>query len=129
MKCAFCNRKKHIENQRLHMDAVTCFQMMSLITGTKLVDAKNTVKTWKQHVSSNCSVNPLTIFLCRVNENFMILVEYSFHALLLRVPVLFPRLHGPNGKIAPPPVDLPILLLRQLDQCHGNLDWLDDVRR
>lgn len=99
---------------------------MSLITGAKLVDAKNMVKTWKQHVSSNCSSDH---FLCRVNENFMILVEYSFHALLLRVPVLFPRLHRPNGKIAPPPVDLPILLLRQLDQCHGNLDWLDDVRR
>lgn len=32
-------------------------------------------------------------------------------------------------KIAPPPVDLSILLLRQLDQCHGNLDWLDVGRR
>lgn len=49
----------------------------------------------------------------------------SLNALLLRVTIMF-HWHGrPNGKIAPPPVDHSVLLLRQLDQRHGNQEWLD----
>lgn len=79
--------------------------------------------------STNWCVN-LQSFLVSWMRVFMILVECSFNARLLWVTLLFPGLRWPNGKrTAPPPVDLSILLLRQLDQCHGNLDRLDVGRR
>lgn len=80
----------------------------------------------------NCSANPLITY-CAMSEGFMILVESWFNSLLPWVTRVVPSASLTKRKNTPPlpspPVDLSILLLRQLDQCHGNLDWFDVGRR
>lgn len=97
----------------------------------------NQVSRRRQHVhnfdtmfSFHTTVQKL--FFCTMNEGV-----YDFgcrvHLMLCCFESLYCSLSFTDQmekkKIAPPPVDLSILLLRQLDQCHGNLDWLDVVRR
>ncbi len=126
MRCAFCDGK-----QEQHSSPGFTYLLTNDVTNnwSQVSWCQEHVENLKtRFLQHSCSVNPL-INACATNGGFMVLVECSFNALLLWVTVLFPRLHRPNGKIAPPLVDLSILLLRQRDQCHGNLDWLDVGRR